>query len=156
MKRPFKLLSFFIYGLLITCTREPNQVFQKEAGKNFVDSLKLMSNKAQVLFYTNFLSSAVEVSDTSFLNSKAGIDTLFSFIGETQSDSCFLHSNIIPDGEVRFYKDSSLISNMQFVLNGTCKGFYIGSTKKYKLTSRGDTILLKLKNKIFERQKNYR
>jgi hypothetical protein len=154
MANSFCYLVFFFAILLIdSCKNNTiNKTSQKEVNDNFIDSLKLKSNKAEILLYVDLLKSKMELSSLAFINSKPGLDSIFRFVGSNQNDSCFLNLNTIPDGEIRFYKDNNLITNMQFVLAKSCKGFYSDftkSTKKYKLTTFGDTVLSNLKRKAF-------
>ena len=152
-----KLIIFFICLLSFGCTDLNKNTPVKITKDKFIDSLKLASNRAIILFYVDFLNSKMAFSDEPFINSKTGLDSIFHFIGDTKTDSCFFNLHTIPDGEISFYKDSILITQIQFVLNDTCNGFFSDFTKnpkRYELTTLGDTILLKHKNRTFEKWKD--
>jgi hypothetical protein len=56
---------------------------------------------------------------------------------EQLSDTCSLQSNVIPAGHLQFYRDTVLLDELEFVLEGDCKGLYSDFTRtprKYKLT----------------------
>ncbi len=151
MKTFVKLFLFIACLLSIKCITSTNKNIQTKVDDEFIDELKSKANKAIVLFYVDFEKSKIEVSDISALHSRNAIDTIFQFIGDRKTNSCFLYSSNIPDGEIEFYNNDSYISSMQFVLTDTCNGFYVDVTKKtikYKLTAFGKLILLKLKTKV--------
>ena len=151
-----KIFILFVCLLSINCNFSNHKNETHTIKINFIDSLRQVTNNAVLTYYVDFLNSKMEWSDEPFIKTKSGLDTIFSFIGNNKIDSCRLGLNVIPDGAISFYNDSTLVAQMQFVLNDTCNGFYTDFTrtpKKYKLTKLGETILLQHKNKTFQQIK---
>jgi hypothetical protein len=149
------LFTLSILGYLIACNPGAKEAQQKKQD-NFIDSLKVKTDRVTILFYLDFLRSKIEISDTLFTNKTNGLDTIIHFLGNIRNDSCSLNLSTIPDGDICFYKDTALIADMQFVLSGNCKGFYRDfrkNSEKYELTLSGDKVLSELKRKIFKKMK---
>ena len=148
------LFLLFILGYLVACNSGTKDSQQIKKQDNFLDTLKVQTNRATISFYADFIKSKIELSDPFFTDKTNGLDTIFHFLGDVRNDSCNLNLSTIPDGEIYFYKDNALIADMQFVLSGNCKGFYNGfreNSEKYELTFFGDTALINLKKKILKK-----
>ena len=122
---------------------QTNSVAQEIKTSNIIDSIKLKANKATISFYQDFLRSKVEFADPNryIFEAGAGLDSLFQFIGNAINDTCnLITSGVVPDGDIIFYKDSTLITEMDFVLSGPCRGLYSDFTKNTKKTHAGSPV----------------
>ena len=144
-----KLIIFiFVYGFT-SCTSDKT-VNNDKAILTELEIVKSKTNKVEIGYYVNLRKTPIaKVAKSGGLDES--LLKYIDFIGDLKKvDTCKLNfGENIPEGHITLLKDTVILVQLDFVLTGSCQGFYTDFSKNrkvYEISSVGITELIKLKN----------
>src|SRR5437868_10529099 len=146
------ILSVSVLSWVISCQNSTNEKSSRSSKQYYRDSLRQLTTRVEVGFFSDYSKSSIEFSDGGVSRSTY-IDSICNCIGDRMEMRCSLRQ-LFPDGTISFYNKDSLITSLYFVLNDPCRGFYDDFTDKsnmYVFIANANQVLFQLKRNILPR-----